>query len=103
MRLGHNIMSSPANIGKMIAPAVAIGRIGIIPAAMITGLVLAVAGSFYVWREISAQPITQTISVVAPPAPENVSLPAADKAKPLRNRVDVLLRKPYSDRVGFFR
>ena len=48
------------------APASRIPRLGIVPIALISGLILAVAGGFYVWRELSPPPLAQRQT---PPAP----------------------------------
>lgn len=48
------------------APARTGGRLGIIPIALISGLVLAAGGGYYVWREISPPPMQRHNSAPAP-------------------------------------
>ena len=63
-------------------------RLGIIPIALISGLVLAAGGSYYVWREISPPPMQRRIpppaapqAITAPPAAPQVAQPAAPMAQ----------------------
>ena len=50
------------------APASRIPHLGIVPIALIVGLILTLAGGFYVWREISPPPLAQR-QAPTPPAP----------------------------------
>ncbi|MDD5181305.1 MAG: tetratricopeptide repeat protein, partial [Gallionellaceae bacterium] len=63
---GKNLFASKA------APTPARRRLGIIPIALAGGLVLASAGGYYVWREISPQPVLQRPSSAPRPAPHIV-------------------------------
>ncbi len=62
--------SDPVAAGKNLFAAKstpANKRLGIIPIALITGLVLAAGGGYYVWREISPPPMAQRQRSALPP------------------------------------
>lgn len=70
------------------------GRFGIIPLALICGLLLAAGGGYYVWRALTPvsslarpAPVIQTAPVIAPapaiaPAPMSSGVPAAEISSP---------------------
>ena len=51
------------------------GTLGVIPLAILVGLVLAAGGSYYVWREISPPPQRVRPAVVLPTPPQPTMLP----------------------------
>lgn len=67
-------------------------RLGIIPLALLAGLLFAAAGSYYVWREISPMPMMKEqspapspdfISITAPPATAPAPLVVVPEALPV--------------------
>jgi len=73
----HHTPQRAANLfAAKAAPARTGGRLGIIPIAIIGGLVLTAGGGYYVWREMSPPPVQQR-SPVPPPA-----MPIAKVAPP---------------------
>ncbi len=72
------------------------GRLGIIPIAIISGLILAAGGGYYVWREISPPPMQRQktapppaapIANATPPAvPVTQTVPAPAKGIPVENK-----------------
>ncbi len=73
---GQNLFAAKA------APVRTGGRLGIIPIALISGLVLAAGGGYYVWREISPPPAQRHNPVPAPATPlANAAPPAAPVAQ----------------------
>ena len=81
------LRSDPVTAGKNLFAAKAAParrHLGIIPIALISGLVLAAGGGYYVWREISPPPMAQRKNPVTPPATPiaNASPPAAPAPQP---------------------
>jgi Flp pilus assembly protein TadD len=75
-------------------------RIALIPASIISGLVFAAAGGFYVWREIFTPPLMHIQNVVAsrtPIAPSPVSAPVATQELPSTKEAPVPRHLPLSN------
>ena len=58
------------------------GTLGVIPLAILVGLVLAAVGGYYVWREISPPPQRTRPAVVQPTHPQPTMLPVQSLAEP---------------------
>ena len=74
----HHTPQRAANLfAAKAAPARTKGRLGIIPIAIIGGLVLAAGGGYYVWREMSPLPMQQRSPAPPPAMPIAKAVPPA--------------------------
>lgn len=80
-------------------------RLGIIPIAIISGLLIAAGGSYYVWCEISSPPMQRTAALTlplanaAPPAAQVAQTPVAPKISTAPKK-NVPAEKPISQTVS---